>query len=479
MEQEHRLSDVQMQQFIADGYLTVQADFSNGFHEELHACIEEVFSAEANPGNNILPRLPQIQQIFDHPTVRGALTSILGPGYLMNPHRHCHLNPPGSPGQRWHKDNYVFDELIRHPRPRWVLAFYYPQDVSEEMGPSGLIPGRHYHHHISYDEADRTLEAATPICGPAGSVALIHYDSWHRAMANRSGTKRYMLKFLFERMEEPSTPAWNHGASDWPVAERDPLSDVHADVWRWLAGRGNGLTPQPAETLPHLLSALDDADEGVALAAAYALGAYGEVAVSLLIDALRRQAIPFAARIAEKLPGNPRGSNPATVPAAHALSAVGAAAVHALTDLLSDEHWCVRTLAADTLGDIGLPQAQAVPLLAHCLQDEHGRVRRHAAETLGRMGATAEPALPALIAALGDTEQTVRYNAALALAKIALPADGAVAPLANLLADEDRYVRHIAAVALRRLKTPQATDALMDALFAARWCPITTPQSMY
>ena len=155
----HLLTDQQMQRFIVDGYITVQADFGNTFHHNLYQSIDEVFAKEQNPGNNILPRLPQIQQVFDHPSVRGALTSILGPDYLMNPHRHCHLNPPGSLGQKWHKDNYVFDQIIRHPRPRWVLAFYYPQDVTADMGPTSVIPGCHYYHGISNPNADQTTEA--------------------------------------------------------------------------------------------------------------------------------------------------------------------------------------------------------------------------------------------------------------------------------------------------------------------------------
>ena len=39
--------------------------------------------------------------------------------------------------------------------------------------------------------------------------------------------------------------------------------------------------------------------------------------------------------------------------------------------------------------------------------------------------------------------------------------------------DRDRYNRFYALVALRRLRDPVATEALMDALFAARLDPVT------
>ena len=89
------LSDEEVQRFIVDGCLTVQADYPPSFHASIRDQIEAVFAEEGNPGNNILPRVPQIGRVFEHPNVQGALTSLLGPDYILNPHRHCHLNPPG------------------------------------------------------------------------------------------------------------------------------------------------------------------------------------------------------------------------------------------------------------------------------------------------------------------------------------------------------------------------------------------------
>ena len=108
----HLLSDEEVQRFIVDGYTTVQAGFPTPVHDEICQKVDEVFEKEGNVGNNLLPRVPEIQLVFDHPAVRGALTSLLGPEYIMNPHRHGHLNPPGGKGGGWHKDCYVFDHNI-------------------------------------------------------------------------------------------------------------------------------------------------------------------------------------------------------------------------------------------------------------------------------------------------------------------------------------------------------------------------------
>ena len=45
--------------------------------------------------------------------------------------------------------------------------------------------------------------------------------------------------------------------------------------------------------------------------------------------------------------------------------------------------------------------------------------------------------------------------------------------------DEDRYNRFYAGLALRRLDNEEAKELLIDALFTARWCPVTTTESRY
>lgn len=91
-----------------------------------------------------------------------------------------------------------------------MLAFYYPQDTTEDMGPSGILPSTQNFKTISDDDPAKTREEALSLCGPAGTVAEVHFDSWHRATENVSDKKRYMLKFQFTRMQEPVEPTWDH-----------------------------------------------------------------------------------------------------------------------------------------------------------------------------------------------------------------------------------------------------------------------------
>ena len=106
-----------------------------------------------------------------------ALASLLGSDYLLHPHRHCHQNLAGSQGQRMHQDSYEADQNVRHHRVRWLMAFYYPQDTTQDMGPTGGVPGSQYYN-TQPDLADEV-----PLAGCAGTVALVHYDLCKRRLA--------------------------------------------------------------------------------------------------------------------------------------------------------------------------------------------------------------------------------------------------------------------------------------------------------
>ena len=468
------LTDEQVQRFIADGYLTVQADYPASFHEGICRKLDSVLEKEGNPGNNILPRVPEIGQVFRHPAVAGALTSLLGEGYILNPHRHCHLNPPGSRGQTWHKDCYVYDHNLRHPRFSWVLAFYYPQETTPDMGPSGLLPGTQFHRTISDPDPAVTREPEAAVCGPAGTVAIIHFDSWHRAIRNASSRGRYMLKFQFARLREPAGPTWDHRTSAWGPDSGNPNPRVSRDVWDWMRGPGaNGYgTPAPE-------TAAEGGSEAAQLEAAYQLAAAGQPAVRELIAAMREQTLASLDETTAKTPDNAHGTNPTPGPAATALTAAGDAALPALIDTLEDSHWWVRAVAGGALARMGAGAEEAIPALTAALGDDHWWVRRNAAEALGTAGVYGDGLVMEMGRLLGDGDYRVRRNAALTLAKIGPEAEAAAPAILPLLEDENRYNRFYGGLALRRIGTPAAGEALLESLFESRWCPLTTKDDMY
>ena len=433
-----------------------------------------------------------MNQVFADPALIGGLQSVLGPGFIMHAHRHPHINPAHSGGGGWHKDSYWGYNKVRYHRTRWAMIFYYPQDVALENGPTAVMAGTQYYNARVEDEAS---EVHVPVLGAAGTAALVHFDLWHRAMPNSTDRTRYMMKFQFARMAEPSRPSWNNRSLEWPGDSADKHRGMWSQVWDWHCGKkGSGIAANghsvaalekalaageeaerlaaadalgalgadAAAVVPALARALRDAAETVQLNAAYALGAVGVAAVPALLEALDD---------AEEAP---------RLAAAYGLSAVGAAAVPALLEVLDHERDHVRGFAAYVLGEIGAAAGEgAVEALAGMVGDPSEWVRRNVAEALGTIECHAAAAVPALIDLLEDEDGQVRFNTPYALAHYGAVAAPAVAALSRVLDDENRYVSSHTMAALQRIGTPEAEAVMLDFLSTARWCPLTTKESMY
>ena len=468
------LDDAAVRDFITDGYLIIQSHHPPEFHLAVCRQLDEVLDKGGNPGNNLLPLVPGIQQVFDSPPVSGALESLLGPGFSMHPHRYCHTHPAGSKDQNWHKDDYIYDQNVRHHRFRWLMAFYYPQDVTCDMGPSAVMPRRQHYNQTSDTDPSRATEEEFKLTAPAGSVILLNFDAWHRATANTSDRMRYMLKFQFLRMTEPLAPSWDCAELDWQPDAGAPDGAIARHVWDWLAAR---------EVHPDCggaggdLAALSHEDEDQRLRAAYTLSANGETAA--LIAALCAQAPALAEANQAKSPAHVQGGNPSEISAAYALAALADTAVPDLVAALNHDQWSVRAAAADVLGDIGRPSLPAAGALAGAHSDDSFWVRRNAAEALGTVAPGDHGTVTALAAALADEDHRIRLNATLALAKIGPEADAAVASLKPLLGDKSRYVRHNAMLALQRIDTHAARSVLYHELTTSRWCALTTAERPY
>ena len=440
------LDDDGLLTYLRQGYVKVQPDLPAEFHRRIHKETEQVF-VDGNPGNDILPKVPAMHRVLDDPAVVGALSTILGPGYMLHAHRHCHFNPPGSDDQASHQDSYEDDENVRHHHTRWAMAFYYPHDVTEDMGPTAVQPGTQYY----YDRETVQEEPEDALCGPAGTVTIVHYDLWHRAMSNHSDHKRYMVKFLFVRRREPP-PGFRQSVLDPAVVARQRHSGLIEHQWRWHTGGGSMSPPSSPTSLDELMEQLESGTAPERVDAAYALGRLGPEVVPPLVDQMKREARQRA---------DDEDENPGQVNSLHALSAVGEPAVAALVASLDDADWPVRAAAADALADIGLRADLAVPALGRMLEDEADWVRRNAIDGLGTYGSSAKAVLPGLAAAmLDDSNGRVRHNAALAIARMGSAAEGVVQALGQALEAETPYVGLNAVLALKQIDISEAREIL-------------------
>lgn len=469
MTQSHKpvlLTDDQMKAFIRDGVLLLKTDFPRSFHEGLVAQLNEVYGEEGNPGNNILPRIRDLQKVFDHPIVTGALTSVLGPDYLLHTHRHGHFNASAQPGG-WHKDSYWGYGRMRNHHPWWAMIMYFPQDTPLELGPTGIFPGTQYLDSRCFQEEDPAAEVTAK--GEAGTFALIHYDVWHRSTANLLGQPRYMLKFEFMRTSAPAAPTWNNVNPEWMEgADDDSVISSQESIWKenwaWLSGRIGSL----ADSLPHDSAGIDaevgqlgGTNEPAALNAAYRLAARGANGIAALLKALRNEDDVLSRR------------------AAYGLSAAGEGAVSGLTKSLDDFNETVALHAAFALGELRELASASVPKLSALLNSSSAQLRRQAVDSLGLIARPAEEIVPALIRGLRDEDDQVRFMAALSLIRLKGEAVDAVPELAEALNDPNRYVRGHAAEALRYIDSDEARQILFRELFNLRWCSDTTKASTF
>ncbi|HBX00182.1 MAG TPA: hypothetical protein DEF77_04485, partial [Gammaproteobacteria bacterium] len=89
------LSDDQVQRFIADGFVIIDSMLAPDFHQRVAEQIGYALEYELpHPGDNIVPRVPALNQLCESAAVQGALTSLLGEGFVFLPHRFPHNSDP-------------------------------------------------------------------------------------------------------------------------------------------------------------------------------------------------------------------------------------------------------------------------------------------------------------------------------------------------------------------------------------------------
>jgi hypothetical protein len=444
----YRLNDEEIAAFIARGYHILHSDIDADVHRAVREQTRAAFGEGENPGNTVYEQAPAVQQVLAHPQVVGALSSILGPDYYMECHRHAHRTKPGQQAGGFHQDGTLralkgWTRPWRYwHRPRKVLLIYFPQAVPDNMGPTTVVPGSQY-----YRQRPEDMEALEcRITGGEGIMAIVNFACWHRAGANTSDRERIMLKFLFDRRSEPQAPSWD------AVDRYDPGFDAKAQewlglddgrllclprawqaMWNWLGNRGEECVASVSST-DELMAALGSAEEAVALEAAYGLGRQvDEAGASALLHRLRD------------------GEEMEREMAALALSAAGSAAVPALRQALSDDDAWLRAMAVDLVGDLGRESLALLPEIGEALDDEDAWVRHNAAQALEIWGEEAEREQLRLVHALDDSEPFVRFNALGALMNMRLPAGRCTELLQKVSAQDAAQAQWRAADALRRL----------------------------
>eukprot|EP00040_Diaphanoeca_grandis_P025550 m.141660 g.141660 ORF g.141660 m.141660 type:complete len:897 (-) comp30202_c0_seq2:208-2898(-) len=246
------LDDVELQRFIVQGFLTLKpaADVPTSIHEEISNTILACGLSVPNPkyhmmaspdgdaaGNNLLQVAPALlgPALLESPALVNVLSGLLGPGYRIHPHTRAHLRQEGAQTTMWHIDTHKGSwHNSRHHVPHHLMVCYYPQDTTRAMGPTELLPGTQYY--CGDNDCESYGRGQLPnlndqLCSfstvpytfncPAGTVMVMHYDLWHRALeCSRPATDRLMLKFAAWRTDpNPMSAGRTIPMPIWPLAQ--------------------------------------------------------------------------------------------------------------------------------------------------------------------------------------------------------------------------------------------------------------------
>jgi HEAT repeat protein len=512
-----KLNDEQIRRFICDGVLVLDSGVAPAIHEAIYEKIQWNNTREFNMGNNVLPRVPELQHILDAPVIHGAMQSVLGDDYILHPHRFMHASEPlaiedcdlllkgdehgtpmgeGSSGASvWHQDGQCPLARARYHVPRIAMVLYFPQDTPFERGPTRVIPGTQLQAGL-YEE-DYPF-AFVPGAIKAGTCLLIAFDIAHAALSNRTDVSRYMFKFVFLRSRNPIAPSWAGSDVDWqPPSQR--LGRFEHDrawsyIWNWMRGASTDSTidPDPVQDIPTLIASLNEHDQATRLDAIYTLAAIGIDAIQPLCTSLLSHAglqREFGLRYHEDEKGSfiPDGDPHerrwseiaiAMQDEAYALGAMGEIAVQPLVELLKHDDAWIQINVAFALGEIGAPASIAMPQLTQLLDHKRHQVVRTTLDAIGCIGTDTGVALGAIrklvtvdnsywhktITRGWTSEDQIRFNALYALLNGDIPIAEIEDLLMTCLEDSNGYVPALALEALTRQRDGEERPGLQRAL---------------
>lgn len=508
------LTDDQVRRFIVDGCLTFQPEVEPTLHDRIDQKLRDAVEKEFPVGNNVLSRVPEIWQVLRAPNIRGALTSLLGPNYYVHPHRAIHSSKPvedrdvhyeadhnappmgkGSmAGSGWHQDAQSPLSRARHHTPKYLIAFYFPHDTPELMGPTRFQAGSYL-----FSEPHAPTGVVLPDFVAAGTFMLLHFDTVHAGWPNRTDSTRYVIKVVFTRTDHPKMASWHNVESHWQTpashtAEVD-LEPAWRHVWHWMRGeptleRNGGLNETD----------LNSQDEQVRMQNIYQ--EFNDEEIHNLVDriaALENSGMHERRKATDKdgkaIPrdhviGKERRWNERAIvfdDAAYALAASGEKAIEPLVGLLACKDPWVRINAVFALGELGPIAKRAVPEVVKLLDDPHQQVVRQTLDALASIGEGLECSfekIRSLLTESNDTwqepevmrgwtgEDQIRMNAALVLLSAInndCDLDTVTSILSESLGDRNGYVPAIATEALIRIGTTDSHATALKYLQERRW----------
>jgi hypothetical protein len=195
----------QRTQFETNGFLSVPGALSGEALARVQAAAESAEETWRSDSSRLGARSDVLQQVqapieYDdallellwHPTVFSLVRSALGDDVSMIDND-LFLTPPHTPRTHaeWHHD--VGMPGVYHPKSLlMVKVFYLLTDVTDDMGPTQMVPGSH-----RWETTPGALEPIVTMTGKAGDAYLFNGRIYHRAANNASDRWRKVLIYNY------------------------------------------------------------------------------------------------------------------------------------------------------------------------------------------------------------------------------------------------------------------------------------------
>jgi HEAT repeat protein/ectoine hydroxylase-related dioxygenase (phytanoyl-CoA dioxygenase family) len=516
------LSDEQLQEFIAQGFLIIETDLPNTVHDtaaqQLLELTEKAETPQSRPCNNLLPLAPSLETVLNSPALNQALSSILGADYILNGHKALQPNYPRmrfNSATVWHRDAYFADYRpqcvpmkVRDHFPWSLIVFYTPIDILEDdIGPTDVVPGSQYCS-VMPEEAiasygrfrgrlmrarnsqfirfmpqfgQRAMKNAIqrpifPLYLKKGAFTIMHHDMWHAGTFNITDRHRTTVKFEFSRCSPPK-PDRSGSTLNWTFGRRSLVcnqEEIHHAIWGKL--RGQRLHVTPSATIEELLTRkiCENAVERSWLNAIYGLA---NLATSESLSILTTALANGSSLIWRGQTRNVPDKLPLRLMISHALEAAvpqdPSWLANELAALLKHQDAKVRGYAVRVFTNTNLPSAHktaAIEGIISLANDSIDWVRGQVAVGLGRMKTIDQRITTVLIKLLSDKNEFVRQYAAQALIGEERFTHNNILAIAQALNDDLRDVKYFAMEALMRSSNPLAWELVRKHLRYNYWC---------
>ena len=175
-----------------------------------------------------------LKKIFNNDVVKGAINSLVGSKCVID-HHFLHLTFPTkffntNNSRQMSQPNHQ-DSTIDPRKTFDIQIFYFPTDVTKEMGGTRYIPGTHLRivSESGIARYQNMLGQKHIVC-KAGTVGIFHHGLWHGAGINFSDNIRYMFKVRLAPTEKQEL-LWDPEKKYKPLSNRALFwTDENTDI---------------------------------------------------------------------------------------------------------------------------------------------------------------------------------------------------------------------------------------------------------